>query len=281
MSELIRFPVNIFTSQRRFDDYGTADMKFGDISESRLKNEFNLISVSNVVDPYTLTKLSPFNNPQSRFANVYGDRGLEHIEREKCAALMFDELRVASLPFSIYGQYRSLINKMLTHLQNQNGAPFRDGQLDIAYKNQIQNDSSRSSVRNAISDALSQNGALANTQKVSELIAALNSNIKNSVLPKFDAFADRFNGMGITIHDVHATKIDMLNFSVSSNTWAATLKFTAQDHFGLDDTDIKNKKFSQFQFFRAWFVLQRYERFAYRPFMTNMEAIIDLNGVLV
>ncbi|ELQ6230073.1 DUF3289 family protein [Cronobacter dublinensis] len=36
--------------------------------------------------------------------------------------------------------------------------------------------------------------------------------------------------------------------------------------------------FSQFQFFKAWFILQRYERFAYRPFFTDMQATVTLEG---
>ncbi|AML58575.1 hypothetical protein AXX16_2878 [Serratia rubidaea] len=51
-----------------------------------------------------------------------------------------------------------------------------------------------------------------------------------------------------------------------------------QDHFGLDVSDIRKKKFSQFQFFRIWFILQRFNRFGFRPFLTNMEAVIDIEG---
>ncbi|EMD9246781.1 DUF3289 family protein [Cronobacter dublinensis] len=35
---------------------------------------------------------------------------------------------------------------------------------------------------------------------------------------------------------------------------------------------------SQFQFCKAWFILQRYERFAYRPFFTDMQATVTLEG---
>ncbi|WP_105660924.1 DUF3289 family protein [Cronobacter dublinensis] len=35
---------------------------------------------------------------------------------------------------------------------------------------------------------------------------------------------------------------------------------------------------SQFRFFKAWFILQRYERFAYRPFFTDMQATVTLEG---
>ena len=278
MSRLTQFPVNVFTSQHKFDDYAAADMKYGDISAARLKRDFHLTMVSNVVDPYNLKKLTTFDNPQSIFSGAYWESKQSSINKIDCITLMFDELRATALPFSFYGQYRSLINKMLTHLQGNSGNPFIDGQLHLAYKNQIINDTSRSGSCNTIKDTLSHGGRYIDSNQEYMLIDALAFNLSRSVLPKFDAFADRFNGMGITVHDVHATKIDLLNLEKKHNRWYAVVKFSAQDHFGLDESDINNKKFSQFQFFKAWFVLQRYDKFAHRPFMTNMEAIINLEG---
>ncbi|MEE4411019.1 DUF3289 family protein, partial [Serratia sp. C2(2)] len=33
-----------------------------------------------------------------------------------------------------------------------------------------------------------------------------------------------------------------------------------------------------FRFFRIWFVLQRYNQFGFKPFMTNMEATVEITG---
>ncbi|ADP10423.1 hypothetical protein EJP617_07420 [Erwinia sp. Ejp617] len=33
-----------------------------------------------------------------------------------------------------------------------------------------------------------------------------------------------------------------------------------------------------FSNFRIWFVLQRYNQFAFKPFMTNMEATVEITG---
>lgn len=56
------------------------------------------------------------------------------------------------------------------------------------------------------------------------------------------------------------------------------MKFTGQDYFSLDADDIFKKSFNQFQFFRIWFVLQRYDKFCFRPFLTDMDAVIDIEG---
>lgn len=89
---------------------------------------------------------------------------------------------------------------------------------------------------------------------------------------------DKINGLGITVHDVHATRIDILRLDVTDSRWQAKVKYTGQDHFGLDVNDIRKLKFNQFQFFRIGFILQRFNRFGFRPFLTNMEATIDIEG---
>ncbi|MFC0141856.1 DUF3289 family protein [Erwinia mallotivora] len=108
------FPQTIFTTQRRFNDYGTSDMRHGDLSEAGLKSEFGLTTISNVVDPYSLTRLTAFNNPQVRFSGAYGGvhRGGK-VSIQECARLLFKEMQITSLPFSFVGPYRHLINQML------------------------------------------------------------------------------------------------------------------------------------------------------------------------
>lgn len=65
---------------------------------------------------------------------------------------------------------------------------------------------------------------------------------------------------------------------IAGDNYTATIKYTAQDHFGLDTTDIMNPKFHHFDFFRIWFVLQHYNQFAFKPFFTNMETLIEISG---
>lgn len=46
-------------------------------------------------------------------------------------------------------------------------------------------------------------------------------------------------------------------------------------------TIFKTKKWMndyKFHFFRIWFMLQRYNLFSFRPFMTNMEATVEITG---
>ena len=275
------FPQVVFTTQRKFNDYGTCDMRYGDLSESRLKREFSLANVSDLVDPFTLTKLTAFDNPQSRFSGSYGQghRG-KSISIQDCASLLFEEMQIKSLPYSFVGSNKYLINKLLRHFQLSTGTPFSDPQLNFAYTNKIINDNSLNGVKNSIYQEIDEHVDYSNYFYPQDRIPELGKIISSRTLPKFDSpLLDKINGMGVSIHDIHATKIEILYLNVDSKGWNARIKFIGQDHFGLDNEDIRKKKFKQFQFFKIWFILQHYDKFGFRPFFTNMEAIIDLRGI--
>ncbi|MGV3346569.1 YPO3983 family protein, partial [Enterobacteriaceae bacterium LUAb1] len=202
----------------------------------------------------------------------------EKITRQQCAALLFDEFRQLSRLFSVYGPYSHLIEKMITHMQNGNGMPFRDMALDSALKEQILNDKTENStllkIKEVLAHYINWEGKFFPAGEKDRLRKV----ILDGKLPKFDRLQDNFNGMGITVHDTWATHITIRSLQIGNDRYRAVVHYNVQDHFGLDSDDISNFKFSQFHFFRIWFVLQRYNQFGFKPFMTNMEATVEITG---
>lgn len=47
-----------------------------------------------------------------------------------------------------------------------------------------------------------------------------------------------------------------------------------------DVTDIKNKIYNKYRFFRIWFFLQRHKDFAFKPFFTNFNTIERIENYL-
>ncbi|NIF22909.1 DUF3289 family protein [Candidatus Pantoea multigeneris] len=270
------FPQTVFTSHRPFNHYGADDMQYGDLSESALKNEFRLTHISDVVDPFTLTRVLPFSTPQNRFAGVYGAHHGQPLTREKAAQLLFEEMQVKCWPYSMVGPYRHLINRMLEHMMKGTGSPFSHVLLDQAYREKIlKSNEALINIKKALNDNIDFQNKFYPANKIPEIT----SYIKKGILPKFNSlFLDKINGLGITIHDVNSTKIEIIQLDIRDKNWSAKIKFTGQDHFGLDLEDIKKERFRQFQFFKIWFILQRYDRFGFRPFMTNMSASVDIQG---
>ena len=274
----LQFPCTIFTTQNRMDDYGASDMRYGDLTEAQLKTHYRLNYISDRGDPWTLTQRSSFDNPRSMFCCKMRPTG-EKITRQQCADILFDEFRQLSRQFSVYGPYRHLIEKMITHMQNSNGTPFGDMALDRALKEQIIRDtSSANSTRLLLKKALSINIDWKNQRLATDKKDELRVAVLKGKLPKFDRFQDNYNGMGITVHDTWATHITIKSLQIDNDHYRAVVHYKVQDHFGLDDDDIFKGKFRTFNFFRIWFVLQRYNQFGFRPFMTNMEATVEITG---
>ncbi|WP_312064498.1 YPO3983 family protein [Pantoea septica] len=273
----LQFPCTLFKTQNRMNDYGAKDMRCGDLSEAQLKTYYHLLDVYTRANPYTLTKITPFNQPQSMF---YGSRGEgEKITRKQCAAILFDEFRHLSQAFSVYGPYKHLIKQMITHMQYGNGSPFSSLHLDSALKEHILNDNSiENSTRLLLQAALSLNIDWTSYIYLADKKDELRKAILKGRLPKLDRFQDNFNGMGITVHDTWATHITIKSLQLDNDHYRAVVHYKIQDHFGLDVDDISKFKFNQFRFFRIWFVLQRYNQFGFKPFMTNMEATIEITG---
>lgn len=270
-------PTLLFRTQKWIDDYSANDMRCGELSEAQLRKSFMLNYVSDAVDPYTLTRRSAFDRPQSIFC--CNNRTIsDKISVEQCAEILFYEFRQCAHAFSLYGPYRHLIIKMINHMQYGKGTPFSDTALDAALKEQLLNDRTANSsllrIKGALSECINWRESSFPVEKIEELTKA----IQKSKLPKFDHFQDNFNGMGITVHDTWATQISLLSLHIAENRYRATLSFHVQDHFGLDSTDISQQKFNQFMLFRIWFVLQHYSKFAFKPFMTNISTTIEIAG---
>ncbi|WP_455818279.1 DUF3289 family protein [Pseudomonas cerasi] len=274
----LQWPCTLFKTKKRMDDYNAPDMQYGDLTQEQLKKNFLLTTVSERVDPFTLKKITAFNRPQSMFAGSRPEADDETISRGECARIMFDEFRSLSHTFSIYGPYRHLIGTMITHMQNGNGTAFTSMSLDAALKDQISRDKTKNSTLLRIKDILKKNIDWENKCYPLEYKEELSEIIAWGKLPKFDRIQDIFNGMSITVHDTWATQITLKALQIDNNRYHAVLHYKVQDHFGLDTLDISKSKFKQFHFFRLWFVLQRYNKFGFKSFMTNMEATIDIVG---
>lgn len=274
----LTFPCTVFSTQRKMNDRAAADMRYGDLTADHLQKRYRLTDVSEKVNPYIGVRLTPFNLPQSRFYRPHAVNNAGSCSHKACAQLLFDEMRTLSWPFSIYSPYRQLINKMIDHMQYADGAPFSDAALDMALRNQLLEDNSENSSLKAIRETINRYADYAKRIYPKNHFSYFNNNIKDMILPKFVRKEDNFNGLGITLHDIHAVHIKIVSLDFKNGGWVARVQYLAQDHFGLDDNDIMKNKFRQFRFFRIWFVLQRFEKFGFKPFFNNLSTTISITG---
>ncbi|WP_342754556.1 DUF3289 family protein [Pantoea sp. MBD-2R] len=273
-STALSLPHNLFTSQKRFDEPNANDMQCGDLSERELKERYGLKNISETLDPWTDTRL---RYPVGNYAFAAPAIIKEKIDRQKMTAMLFDEMRTLSRAVSFFG-YRELFLRMVNHFQTGNGAVFRDPTLDFAYKQQIINDTTDQSTLKIIEDDIvayiDWEAECFNKKGVNSVSA----NLKKSHLPKFNRWIDRINGLGISVHDIYTTSITIRSLKIEKNKYSFIVHYLAQDHFGLDSQDIMKKTFHNMPLFRIWFLLQRWDKLGFKPFMVNMEAVIEIKG---
>lgn len=273
----LQFPCKIFETQKKMDDKNAKDMKSGDLSEIDLKAKFHLTDISISVNPYTLTEIPSYEHPMVQFFRP--KKEVKKLTNWECARILFDEFRYLSRPFSWDGPYTSLIELMITHMQKCGGKPFSHPLLNSALEEQILSDrSEENSTRLLMQNVLDAKIDWDNKRYPAQHKKDLTDAIMRGRLPKFDRLRDRVNGMGITVHDTWATHITIKSLTIDNEQYHAKVHYKVQDHFGLDDDDILKIKFKSIRLFRIWFVLQRYSEFAFKPFITNMEATIHIIG---
>ena len=242
LSPALKPPCLLFATQHTMDDYGAPDMQYGDLSAGVLRQQYHLRDISARVDPFT------------------------HPNREESARILFDEFRDLSDMFSFYGDYKSLARTMITHMQYGNGTVFSGPLLDRAMAEHSSMQSSLNVILRSIQTYIDWERKIL----PGLAIQGLTDSISESYLPKFNNTLDRFNGLGITVHDTWATHITLESLQIGKGTFTVAIKYHIQDHFGLDAKDINDSFYRQFRIFRIWFYLQHINDYAFKPFISDI-----------
>lgn len=274
----MNLPCTLFETVSRFDDNSADDMHYGDMGEHDLL-ALGLNDISAKVDPWRLIR---YDFPHPRY--VDGMFGVStpgrKISHDECVDILFNEMKELSHEFSFWGEYKSLIGELIDHFRYGNGSAFYSQQLNSAFHMRMSKLSLRSPLL-IIKDCIQREFAKTHTKMyIPALLHQIEIMLLRSRLYKFNNPQDRANGLGISVHDISAQKIILLNLQKYSLGWSATVHFEAQDHFGLDVSDIKNELYREFRFFRIWFFLQHHRDFAFKPFLTNFNSVERIDNYL-
>lgn len=273
----IQFPYPIFSTFHRFDNYYIDDMQCGDLDDRDFQ-KMGLKDISARVDPFKYLQFD-MTSSLSMHAFEIGRQQKQGkpISRQLCAGIMFDEMKELSTQFA-GGLYAPLISKLIDHFHYGNGEAWSGELLNRAYDEVIRG-TGTNDVLIKIWDVINHHLFLKQRAGLDyDFFMDLRMKVNDLRLPKFNRFIDRFNGLGISIHDIYAQEIKLMQLRRYATSWEAQLFFKGQDHFGLGIEDITRELYRNFRFFRIWFFLQRHRDYAYKPFMTNFNANISIDG---
>lgn len=269
-------PYTLFEPVTRFNDDSAGDMQCGDMGEEELL-ALGLNDISEKVDHYRLIHY-PFPHPGGIDGYFGSSTSGIKISHSECVDILFTEMKELAGMFSFYGEYRLLIEELIGHFRYGNGSLFYSQQLNSAFHKRINIKTHNNPlliIKKCIEDKFKNHKR---EVYIPALLHKIQTKLLRSKLAKFNNLEDRINGLGICVHDIAAQKITLTNFQKYAIGLSATLHFVAQDHFGLDVADIKNKLYREFRFFRIWCFLLRHRDFAFKPFFTNFNTITRIGS---
>ncbi|MCM0151747.1 DUF3289 family protein [Photobacterium galatheae] len=89
----------------------------------------------------------------------------------------------------------------------------------------------------------------------------------------------KIDGTGIAVHDFWSVIVNIKELEFNENKFRVLIVYKIQDHFVLDIPDVNGgKNFELLSLSRSWFLLQRYEKYAYKPFITEMNFDYIIEG---
>lgn len=243
-------PVLISKSRRdpgkNLDGTVANDMKYGDYTKEQIKN--------------------------IRW-NFAVDDALEDLDKVT-ADTLFASFRLMATTLFSTGQMQSNILRMIQQFQDNTGGTYSDPSL----------------VRVASTHARTLEFLREFEPKLALAVAKYNGDI-TKIKPgidiivgthiHFNTAGDILGGMTIATNDIWAWTIEITKYEFDGLAYGGEYTLTLYDHFGLDEPDVDNsKQYGNLAGFRAWFILQHLQRFAYKPFMTVIEIKAPFRGSL-
>ncbi|WP_341509581.1 DUF3289 family protein (plasmid) [Photobacterium damselae subsp. damselae] len=239
----LALPVEIFHTKRGMDADQADDLQSGDLSKEDI---LNINPSFNVND---------FN---------------------KSANAMFRYFKDTARLLVINSEYEPLILDLISHMEGNTGSKYELPALTKAMSNHRTTKEFSRDISVLISEELKAGKGKLDLLSPKIIQTKL---MANSILPKFNSWEDVINGLGLSVHDVYSVQVILKQISIEGEQFKATLQYKIQDHFGLDIPDVGNSKiFHTLSFFRTWFILQRYNKMGYKPFITEMNFNLYIEG---
>ncbi|MEI8594048.1 DUF3289 family protein [Photobacterium sp. Hal280] len=240
------YPIKIYQTKRKMDDYSADDLQCGDLTSS---------------DILKMGVIEVFNRNKS--------------ELDYDADEHFDNMR-SGVWYVSWGEYGSIIGELIDRFQESTGEKYSSPLLSKAMKEHYTTNDFSNSISRYIANYLKENNCLIGKDFFSVISQKLN---ENDILPKFSGYGSWGNGTGIAVHDVWSVIVKVKELEFNGNQFRGIIEYKIQDHFGLDKPDVNGgKNFELLSLFRSWFLLQRYEKYAYKPFITEMNFDYIIEG---
>ena len=199
--------------------------------------------------------------------------------------------------------FNDILAQMIDHLVDGTGTDYSNDDLTSAVVNHPKTIAYVDAVVGLLNNYLSQNSGNISGLYYDEnlwtnpilrrqhpMVNAMAQGIANGRTELQEPYYGHDNGVpGLTlaIDSWYGNKFEIVSFNKSGNSYSGTLRFSFYDHFGLDTSDLEDKKYGNMQAgfapgFRQWYILQHWSGLAAavqpKPFVTKVSFTVPFQG---
>ena len=264
------FPLLVFETQNKMDDHDAPDMISGD--EDRIK-----IESYGFMQPFKNRYAAPQSGYPASNYTLAEDQFLlpasEHFERMRGLA---NDL-LLGFGFSTKGETKDVFFEMVDKFERSEGGYYSNPSLNKALQEHETTQLFHKALKKCLADNV-KNGKL--PDDILSVSSQYMMSSKGEKLPKFDFYLtpkSLFDGTVLTVHDIWSMRVYAESLEFKGTQLRGVFRYEVQDHFGLDHRDIDHEPsephrwYEQLEGFRSWYLLQHFESYGYKPFITEMD----------
>lgn len=271
------FPILVFETQKKMDDFDAPDMVHGDENKEVIENygfmkPFKQSEYYSHREGYTLKNEDQFSLPAS-----------EHFRRMRALG---HDINGSGIGFSTEGSTKDIFYEMVDKFERNEGGYYSNQLLTDALKRHESTANFHSALLNCLGGNINDGILPSNILNLTSQY--MGADDKGANLPQFFVGSpplfhkNLIDGTVLTVHGIWSMRVYVEVLEYKGAQVRGKFKYHIQDHFGLDVRDIDHNPFDDIKDndgkpyewmngFRSWYLLQHFKGYGYKPFITKME----------
>ncbi|RYU64315.1 DUF3289 family protein [Aliivibrio finisterrensis] len=281
------FPLLVFETKNKMDTFchhkGSSDckdeticpkdMRYGDEDKETIESYGAMTPFKDKVFTHPLTGVQFLEEDQFTLP------ASEHFKRMNGLADDF----LFGVGFSINGDTSKIYPEMVARLQRNEGGYYDHPLLTDALKYHETTAKFHGELIKCLSENVNEGALPSNITNITSQYMRSEEEGKGASLPQFLPYDSKgihenlTDGTVLSVHGIWSMKVYADNLEFKDTQVRGLFKYQIQDHFGLDVKDIDHKItepkrwYEQLEGFRSWYLLQHFEGYGYKPFITKID----------
>lgn len=276
-----KFPLLVFETKNKMDDFTAPDMLFGDESKETII-EYGLFNPfkDTYSQPNAGYPLSAYTVSEDQFKLP----AAEHFKRMRGLGKFFSSSLIGKL---MDFETSHVFSEMVDKFERNEGGYYSNPMLTKALREHETTTKFHEALKICLEDNLI-NGKL--PDDIVRISSQYMMSSKGNSLPQFlvgnllmlNPHPNLVDGTVLSVHGIWSMQVYIKELEYKGNQVRGKFSYKIQDHFGLDVKDIDHNSFDDnpnndgkpyewLEGFRSWYLLQHYQGYGFKPFITKMD----------